>query len=223
MKLPNSLRPEGRYRRVSPGTDVPRQFLDDLQGIDENLFLVWHPFRTLWDTIMNQYSGELENPRNTINRDYHDELIFGFVLTDSQGVPLPDNSWHVWRHCWPHGWAHVCKMVCLDPGYLKLFLNRLDLQARWSERYGMKSYNQLMAELEEEKREKLLDEEQEMVSAIHRENDWLFKKAWENAQRGHIKATNPTKDVIVSAPGVNKRSRIVRLITEKEAGLYTGD
>lgn len=223
MRLPNSLRPEGRYRRVAPGTDVPRQFLDELQTIDENLYLVWHPFQVLWDNIMNQYRGELEDPRNTINRDHQGELIFGFVLTDGAEQPLPDNTWHVWRLCWPHGWAHVCGMQALEPEYLKLFLRRLHLQARWSDKYGVRSWNRLQRELDETQREKALEEQQEMVNALHDENGWLVKRALENAEYGRIKSTNPTKDVIMSGPGLSNKSRIVRPITEKEAGLYTGE
>lgn len=201
---------------------MPRAFIDELKAIDHNFHLVWHDYRVLWDSIINRYEGDLEDPRYTINTDYG-PLTFGFVLTDGEGTPIPDNSWHLWRLCWPHGWGHIMKLESRDPDYLALLANRLHVQARFSDKYGHKSLNRLMREIEEEKMKELLEDKEEMFQVMNEENSWLMKKAAENYASGHVLPTNPTKDVIFSAPGVSNRSRIIRPITDEEGGIYTGE
>lgn len=214
------------------GLDVPSVFFDNLKGIDENLYLVWHQYQVLWDNFINRDEGMLEDPRYTINVE-HGHLNFGHVLINRHGVPLleqtqydkewrPNNygAWHVWRCCKPAGaWAHILRLESTEGDYLSLVASRLNAQARWSDRYGAKSYNRMLETMKEDEREQMMKDKAEMMSAFQTENKWFMKKAMSNFESGVIRPSNPQKEIITNL----SNKKIVRPITDKEAGLWTPD
>jgi hypothetical protein len=232
-ELPKLFRPQFYgYRRCVPGLDVPSVFFDNLQGIDENLYLVWHQYRLLWDNFINQDTGAIEDSRYLININYG-HLNFGHVLVNRHGVPLleqteydkewnPTNygAWHVWRLCKPaSAWAHILRLESTEGDYLSLVINRLNAQARWSDRYGAKSYNRLLETMKEEEREQMMKDRSTMMQAFQTENKWFLKKAADNFASGVTRPTNPTREIITNL----SNKKIVRPITDKEAGLWTPD
>ena len=219
LHLPLKYRPNRPYRRLGYGIDLPRAFVEDLQAIDPDLYPVWHPYRVLWDSIINTYDGEMEDPRYVVNYDYG-EMNFGFVLTDGEGKPLEDGSWHIWRWCYPHGVAHVIKLESREPEYLKLFLKRLYIQAQWTNKYGFIAYNRLLDTVAEEHRTQLMKDRQALFDATQDENRWLMKRAIDNAASGHIDPTNPQVEQVISYPGQTNKSRIIRPMDDTEGGLY---
>lgn len=214
------------------GLDVPSIFFDNIKGIDENLYLVWHQYQVLWDNFINQDPGSLEDPRYTINIDYG-QLNFGHVLVNRHGEPLleqgqydkewhPNNygAWHVWRCCKPAGaWAHILRLESVEGDYLSLVAARLNAQARWSDRYGAKSYNRLLETMKEKEREQMMMERSSMMTAFQTENAWFMKKAAANFASGVTRPTNPQKEIITNL----SNKKIVRPLTDKEAGLWTPD
>lgn len=221
--LPNRWRPSGlRYRKLHPGLDLPRWFIDGIRAVDSNLYFIWHPYRVLYEGMMNQYSGGIEESRYTINA-HGGEEIWGYILTDNNNRPLPEEKWHCWRLCEPYGWAHVFDIKSKDPDYLKTLLNRLWLQARITEKYGFKAYARYLREEKEKEHEKQLKDEDDLFHDVQKENHWLWSKAMDEYSRGNIKPTNPEKDVIMSYKGQDKRSKITREITDGEGGLVLPD
>lgn len=237
IELPKQYRPEcSYYRKCQPGIDVPSIFYDNLQGIDENLYLVWHQYRLLWDTIINDVHGSLEDPRHIINVD-HGHLNFGFVLTDRTGAPILEQTmynktwkpttfgaWHLWRFCKPaSGWAHILKLDSTEGDYLHLVTERLYLQARWTDRYGFRSYNGLLESAREQDKEQIMKDKQEMMQAFQTENRWFMKKAMSNFESGVTRPTNPQKEIITSYSGQGNKNRIIRPATDKELNIWTPD
>lgn len=236
-ELPKLFRPQfHNYRRCIPGLDVPSVFFDNLKGIDENLYLVWHQYKVLWDNFINRDSGMIEDSRFTINIEYG-HLNFGHVLVNRHGEPIleqtdydkewcPNNygAWHVWRCCKPAGaWAHILRLESTEGDYLSLVNYRLNAQAKWGDRYGSKSYNRLLETMKEEEREQMMKDRTEMMQAFQSENKWMVKKAADNFASGVSRPTNPTKDVISSFSGQTNRSRIVVPRTDREMGIWTPD
>jgi hypothetical protein len=219
LHLPKEFRPDRPYRRCAYGIDLSRTFITNLQAIDPWLYPVFHMYRVLWDSIINMYDGELEDPRYTVNYDYG-EMNFGYVLTDGEGRPLEDGSWHIWRWCYPHGVAHVVKLESLSSEYLELVLKRLHLQACWTNKYGFLAYNKLLDNVREEDRTQLMKDREEMFQATQDENRWLLRRAMDEAARGNINPTNPQHESIISYPGQSNKSRIIRPLEDKEGGLY---
>jgi len=220
--LPTIFRPGGARKEFTPGLDLPSWFHDSLKLIDKNLYIVYHPHRLMWDSIINQTTGELEDPRFCIHHE-HGEEQWGFVLTDANGSPIPENAWHIWRLCVPHGWAHVVKIEDHHGKYLRLLVNRLHLQASYSDKYGASQYNRLLDQQTQEERKKEQDDKHDLFNATNEENDWLLKRAMENFESGHVAPTNPTTESIISYPGQINRSKIVRPMTDEEGGLYIPD
>lgn len=218
--LPDKLRPRGsRYRRLSPGLDFPTSFLDDLKGIDHNFYLVWHPFRMLWDSIINADAGGIEDPRYEIHEKYG-ELNFGFVLTNGEGAPVSEPRWHLWRLCEPHGWAHVLSLASQEGGYLRLVAYRMHLQAMFHDKYGgARAYQKLLDEANEEQRAKMRKDEEMYFNAWQEENQWLIDKAKDNFSRGVTAPTNPTKETVMSYSGQSKRSKLVTPLGDEAGGL----
>jgi hypothetical protein len=190
-------------------------------------------YKLLWDTIINEDEGPLEDPRYMINKN-HGHMNFGFVLTNPDGSPAIEETqvekmtgegkkgaWHIWRLCEPHGWAHIIKLESTDPYYLDKVLNRLHLQAEYTNKYGFHSYNRLLESLEEEEREQLQKDKEEVFNATQDENAWLMHKAKENFKSGKTAPTNPKKEVIFSASGISNRSKIVRPLSDEEGGIIT--
>lgn len=223
MRLPEALRPSNSsYREFIPGIDLPSWFQDELKAIDSKLYIVWHPFRVMWDDLMNQYEGLLEDPRFCIHQE-HGEENWGFVLTDGKGVPLPEFSWHVWRLCEPYGWAHVVKIEDKSSEYLSLLTRRLHIQTTFRDTYGDVAWNKNTREEQEEAQIKAQDAHQEMFDAVQDENKWLMRNAMENMERGVTEPTNPTVSQIISYPGQKNRGTMERPLEDEDVGLIGFD
>jgi hypothetical protein len=192
--------------------------MDDLKSIDEKLYLVYHPFAMIWDDMMNQYEGELLDPRFSIHRE-HGEECWGWVTTDGDGAPIPEGAWHVWRLCEPHGWAHVVRVESRHDQYLGLMINRLHIQKTFRERYGDIAWNRLTRDEQEETQIKMQDAYQEGFEAAQEENAWLMKSARDNMSRGVTAPTNPMIEKIVSYAGQTNKSRTSRPLEDSDVGL----
>jgi len=223
IDLPNTLRPRGTvYRRFSPGVDLPSWFYKSIKSIDPKIHFVFHPYKVMWDDIINQYEGTLDNPRFTIHQEYGQEN-WGFVLTGPDKAPLIENSWHLWRLCEPYGWAHIVKVESIIPEYLKTLVERLDLQANFRTKYGDKAWNKELQDQEEILREKIQKEKQECFDAVNEENIGFLKKVMEEFDRGNLKPTNPKKEQVISYPGQKNRTKTSRNLEDHEGGLIIPD
>ena len=219
MKLPSTLRPSNStYRECIAGKDLPSWFLDDLKSIDNKLYVVYHPFALIWDDMINQYEGELLDPRFTIHQE-HGEEVWGFVTTKGDGSPIPECAWHVWRLCEPHGWAHVVRVDSKHQEYLQLMINRLHIQAEYRNRYGDIAWNRKTRDDDEEAQRKAQDHQQELFEAVQDENAWLTRNARENMSRGITAPTNPTIEKIVSYAGQKNRTATSRPLRDEDVGL----
>jgi hypothetical protein len=219
LKLPRDMRPRNvKYRQCELGVDLPASFVHDLRGLDDCLYPVYHPYKILWDDVINEYTGELENPRYQIN-SLSGELVFGFILTNGQGVPSPDGHWHIWRLCRDRGWAHVINIDSKDPGYLDLLVRRLWLQDQYNQKYGFRGYQRMLEEMDLAARDKAMDEKKDLMNEIAKANSGMMARVRENFERGIVKPHNPQKEIIVSGKGINKRSKIVRPLDDAEGGL----
>ena len=219
MKLPSTLRPNNsNYRECIAGQDLPSWFMDNLKAIDEKLYIVYHPFAMIWDDLMNQYVGELEDPRFTIHRE-HGEECWGFVTTDGDGAPIPEGAWHVWRLCEPYGWAHVVRVESKDGDYLHLMVDRLHTQAQFRERYGDIAWNRNMDAEQSLAQKASQDAQQEGFEAVQEENSWLTRNARDNMARGITTPTNPTVEKIVSYAGQKNKTATSRPLEDSDVGL----
>ena len=224
--LPKSLRPTGtnpKVFRAGAGDHLPRWFYDNIKAIDKDLYFVWHPYRLIYDDLMNQYLGSPDDGRFCIHEEFGQE-IWGWILKQvGNDDPAPEEKWHLWRECWPYGWVHVTCIESEQEEYLKLIGKRLWMQARISDTYGRAEWNRMN---EAEKQEFNLSKQKaadQLFADVQDENKWLTKKAMENFDRGDTDPTNPMKESIVSYPGQIKRSKIVRPITDTEGGLVIPD
>ena len=219
MKLPSTLRPSNStYRECIPGRDLPSWFMDNLKSIDDKLYLVYHPFAVMWDNLMNQYEGELEDPRFCIHRE-HGEEVWGFVTTKGDGAPIPEGAWHVWRLWEPHGWTHIVRIDSKHDQYLETVIERLHTQARYCDRYGNFAWNRNMRDEQEQAQVKRQDLHQEQFEAVQEENSWLTRAARDNMSRGIMRPTNPMKETISSYSGQKHRSKLERPLDDSDVGL----
>jgi hypothetical protein len=222
IELPTILRPRGAsYRRLSLGLDLPAWFYDNIKAIDQKLYFVHHPYRVLWDDVINTYSGSLSDPRNYIHQEFGWEN-WGYVLTDGKGAPIEDGAWHLWRLADPFGWAHVIKIDSKDPDYLTLLTDRLHLQAVYKNK-SIKAWRDKQMQDEQDRQEKSFKDREAKFNDVRDENSWLTRKAMENLDRGVINSSNPQHGQIISYPGQKNRSTIRRGVTDEEAGLITPD
>jgi len=221
-RIPQVFRPGGRVRTPQLGIDLPTWFFEGLKGIDEDLFVLWHPYRLHWNDILNQYSGELEDPRLTISISPHygDQELWGWVLTDGQKRPLSENRWHVWRLCRNYGWAHIFPILNTEEAHLKHYLHRLFLRTQIQDKYGIAGWQRFEKEEDELKQQKRVQDHENQFQDTMNENRSLMRVALENMERGYIQATNPTKEVIMSYPGQKKFDKIERPLTDKEGGFF---
>jgi hypothetical protein len=192
--------------------------MDNLKSIDEKLYIVFHPFAMIWDDMMNQYEGELEDPRFTIHRE-HGEECWGFVTTYGDGAPIPEGAWHVWRLCEPHGWAHVVRVDSKEGDYLQFLVHRLQTQAQFRERYGDIAWNRHIDAEQTLAQQAEQDAHQEGFEAVQEENSWLTKKARDNMARGIMAPTNPTVEKIVSYAGQKNHTATSRPLEDADVGL----
>lgn len=219
MKLPSTLRPSNStYRECKAGKDLPSWFMDDLKSIDEKLYIVYHPYALIWDDMINQYAGELKDPRFTIHQE-HGEECWGFVTTDGDGAPIREGAWHVWRLCEPYGWAHIVMVESKDGDYLHLMVNRLHTQTKFRERYGDIAWNRNTDAEDTLAREAQQDAQQEGFEAAQEENAWLTRNARDNMSRGIVAPTNPTVEKVVSYPGQKNHTATSRPLEDSDVGL----
>lgn len=219
-KISKRFRPEGlRLKHLTPGITFPTGFLDDLHSIDPRLYIVFHPYRTETDPIVNQYTGELDDPRFCIGALPGDSKeIWGWALRDNNNQPIKENMYHIWELT-TVGWGHVCRIETREPNYLHFLARRLYLQAKYKDKYGWRAWLKLLHTDQEKMNNKEKADVNDMMSCVYKENEWLTRSAMENMKSGKIVATRPKKDIIMSGAGINKRSRITRDITDKEGGL----
>lgn len=221
MRLPDRHRPTGlSNRRLKPGLDLPTAFIDELKGIDPNLHFVWHRFRVIYDDVMNQYTGSLEEPRFSINERFGVEL-WGWPLLDTEEQPIPDNKWHIWR-LHQHGWSHIINIESRNPEYLRLVIQKIaraDMLSKMSHKERMKFLQDEQDKLEADK----IAAGEALWKDVQKENNKLMRQVAENFASGNTRPTNPTKDVITSFEGQTNRSRIVRPLDDREGGLILPD
>jgi len=206
-------------RECVPGIDLPAWFFHEIKGIDDKLEFVWHQFKTLYDDVMNVYSGSFEDSRHNIHNEFGQEL-WGYPVSNLRGAPVPDLSWHLWRYAWPHGYTHVVKFESIEDSYLSLLLSRLHLQAHAG---SARKYQRLKAQEEEARREKAQKDASDFKRDIDAENAPFYRKALDNALSGKLNPTNPTRDQIISYTGQRNRSRIIRPLDDREGGLVVPD
>jgi len=227
VKLPEQGRPLNVfYRKCALGVDLPAQLFYDLRGLDGNFYFIYHPYRILWDNIVNEYTGKLDEERYPVveNSFKYGQLVMGHVLSNGQGIPAPEGNWHLWRYCSAiNSWAHIIEIKYKDPIYMKLIVERIWLQAKYNDRYGHRSYQKMMEEADLKQRAKIQDEKQDLMNQINKANTALVGRAMYNFEHGRVKPTKPKKDIIVSGAGINKRSRITRDLTDREGGLILPD
>ena len=223
MVLPKDLRPQGlQSKTLVAGIHLPAGFIEDVRAIDESLFFVYHPYRIQYDELTNMYTGSLDDPRWQISEKYGRE-VWGWVMTDNSGAPIPDGTWHIWCLKKDFGYSHVSNIASTDPVYLRRIVTRLGKEKIYKAKYGPFAWNRKMRQDEEERQAKLQDQKDQEYLDITKENDWLLRKAAENLERGVTAPSNPTKEIISSYAGQTNRSKIVRPITDKEGGLYLPD
>ena len=183
--MPKKHRPSGgRLRVPSPGVDLPSGFLDDLHAIDSRLVVIWHPWRVEFDNVMNQYTGQAEDPRFNIHlndQEFGKEEIWGWVLRGLNNTPIPENRWHIWQ-AHDHGYSHVMSiapnidkdvLVSSLSSYLYFLARRIYLQGKFVDKYGAKKWYRMLHQKEEDKRDKEKEDTETMMNAIADENAWL--------------------------------------------------
>jgi hypothetical protein len=227
LRLPERGRPRNvHYKKCAPGVDLPAAFIYSLKGLDSHLWPVFHPYRIAYDDAVNEYTGPLDDPRYPIveNSGRYGELVFGHVYTDGGGRPTPDGTWHVWRWVDPWGaWAHVINLDSKDVEYLNLVVKRLYLADQYNQKYGFRGYQRMMEEMDLARRAKIQDDKADLMNEISKTNQDMLRRVADNLMRKESRPTNPTKDVIMSGAGLNKRSKITRPITDREGGLILPD
>ena len=219
--LPSILRPdrEGHPLRTGAGGDIARFFYDAIKAIDPNLYFVWHPYRVMYDNVMNQYLGMYEDARFCIHEEFGEEVWGYAYLKPKLHEPIPECRWHLWRLCDPYGWCHVSIVESHDDEYLVLLANRLHKQAVFSDRYSQKEYAKMVLKDQEAYMEKQKDDADQLYSDVQKENAWLTRRAMDNMHSGKTAPTTPTKEIITNI----SPKKIVRPITDTEGGLVLPD
>lgn len=217
--LPQDFRPSNLIHRVlAPGLDLPTWFIDEIKSIDHDLHFVYHPYRIQYDDITNNYYGPLDNPRWVIGEQYGQE-VWGWVLTDNKGAPIPENKWHIWQLTKDYGWSHVSNVDALEMDHLNRIVNRLGREKLYRNMYGAMKWNQKLREDIDAFEQKKLQERHNLFADVQSANKTAMKTVMENLERGIVNPTRPTKDIISSFAGQGNRSRITREITDREGGL----
>ena len=223
LRLPEKGLPVGMpYKVCEMGVDLPAQFLFDLRSLDDALYVIYHPYQILWDDMVNDYQGEMLDPRYHIgvNSGRCGELVMGHVLTDGQDNPVPEGKWHVWRWCEPaNAWAHVIAIESKDPDYQRLLVHRMWLQATYNDKYGNRGYQKMMEEADQAGREKIQAEKADLMNEISKANSSMMARVRDNFESGRTQATAPQKETITSYAGQGNRSKMVRPATDREGGI----
>lgn len=227
LKLPERGRPRDvYYRHCALGIDLPAEFVYDMRSIDKDFHFIFHPYRLLWDDMVNDYTGSLEDPRYPIVENTHrfGQLVMGHVLTNGQDVPTEDGTWHVWRWCEPAAaWAHIINIDSRDEQYLRLVAKRIHLAAVYNDKYGHRGYQQMMEQADIERREKIQDDKTDLMDEISKVNSAMLSRVRDNYERGVVNSTNPTKETIMSGGGLSSARKLVRPLSDREGGLILPD
>lgn len=223
LRLPEKGLPVGMpYKVCEMGVDLSAHFLHDLRSLDDQLYVIWHPYQILWDDMVNDYTGSLEDPRYYIgvNSARAGELVMGHILTNGQDIPTPDGNWHVWRWCEPaSAWAHVIAIESKDQMYQQLLIRRLWLQARYNDRYGHRGYQNMMEQADLDERAKMQADKVDLMNDISKANQSMMSRVRDNFEHGRTDPTNPMKETITSYAGQLNKSKTVRPLTDKEGGI----
>ncbi len=223
LRLPEKGLPVGMpYKVCEVGVDLSAQFLYDLRSLDDQLYVIWHPYQILWDDMVNDYQGALEDPRYHIgvNSARAGELVMGHILTNGQDIPTSDGNWHVWRWCEPaSSWAHVIAIESKDPGYQRLLVKRLWLQASYNDKFGARGYQRLMEQADAAEREKMQADKADLMNEISKANQSMMSRVRDNFESGRTEPTRPMKETIISGAGLTSRRKMVRPATDEEGGI----
>ncbi|MFQ5753143.1 MAG: hypothetical protein ACE5HI_14215 [bacterium] len=210
---------------MSPNISInlPRWFRDDLNAIDKRFKLVWHPWRMIWDDVMNKDTGPLDDPRFNIRWDdsYGCE-VWGFVLKGLDDNPIPENRWHLWRFTPDYGWSHIIDIKSKDPKHLQTIIKILWQKAVARDK-GWKHANSESRQHQVEEHEKPISEYNDKFKWVQEQNRDFIQKAYENFAMGRTRPTAPQKEIITSYSGQSNKSKIIRGLTDTEAGLVTMD
>ena len=215
--LPNRYRPIGLpHREFKAGDDLPAKFHYELKALDPDLYCVWHPFKTLYDDVMNAYYGSLDDPRYQIAESFGQE-VWGYVTTNGEGDPLYDENWHIWR-CGSVGWSHICNIASKEPKHLNKVLESI-WEQKLVERYGRKAILRIKEAKQEAEMEKETARRANAFKDLQKENKGMMNQVVENFSRGHIAPTGQTVETITSYAGQGNRSRLSRPSTDEDGGL----
>ena len=227
IQLPKKGRPLGvPYRECDLGLDLPAEFIGDLRSLDNQLYPIFHPYRILWDDMVNCYTGALEDPRYPMQENCfrYNQLVMGHVLTNGKGVPTPDETWHIWRWCEPaRAWAHIVNLDSHDEVYLNILVKRLWLQDKFNSRYGNRGYMKMMEEADLAQRAKIQDDKQNLMKDISKANTAMLSRVRDNYLSGKVDPTSPMRESVISYPGQVNRSKTVRPLSDREGGLILPD
>lgn len=211
--LPNKHRPNGEYRKLNLGLDVPSQFFDDLQSIDSGLYLVWHPYQVMWESIIqNTYTGKAEFPRHR-NQIKFGQVCFGTPVMTPE--PVPENKWHIWRLS-EHGWSHIMPLAYSSRDYLRQVARELYSQTKGIERVGVRNYNTDMRDKSKQIKDEDIKRQSEVLNDTHKANKGFWNAAAENFARGHVAPTNPMKETISSYKGQSNKTKRVRPLRDED-------
>lgn len=220
--LPNTLRPTNlkhKVLRTGAGEDIPRWFYDAVKAIDTKLYFVWHPYKIIYDNVMNQYEGAEDDARFRI-QEWYGEECWGYPLKkQNSNEPVREEKWHLWRLCEPYGWCHVTSVEAKAGEYLRLLAGRLYRQAIISDRYSQKEYTKMTLKEQSELQERRQAEADQLYLDVQKENSWLLNSAMQNFEAGKTAPTRPTKEIITNI----SPKKIVRPIHDTEGGLYLPD
>lgn len=219
--LPQAYRPIGLpHKEFRPGDDLPAEFHYHLKALDHDLYCVWHPYKCLFDDVINNYYGSLEDPRYQIQESFGQEC-WGWVMTDNVGAPLYDETWHVWRKH-QHGWSHIIGIESKEPKYLDKVLDSI-WEQKLVERYGRKAILRMKEAKAEAEMEKKAADACNRFEDVQKENKAAFRKVMENFERGHVEPTNQVVETISSFPGQTNRSRLSRPSEDADGGIVGWD
>src|SRR3990167_1866610 len=99
LKVPSCYRSGGYLRPCTLGVDLPAWFVANVQSVDPDLYPIFHPYQVLWDDVINNHTGALDDPRFTIGTPsgFGHEL-WGYPTKQARSdEPVLDGTWHLWR------------------------------------------------------------------------------------------------------------------------------
>ena len=222
FRVPKELRSTAPLRQLHVGIDLPAWFCHSIKEIDKDLHFIWSDFECIYDDLMNQYTGSLEDPRFCIGPVQGSTYeVWGWPLKLNKDEYKPNKCWHLWRIARPHGWCHVIEISSKEPEYLQFLVERLYKQATYKAKYGVHAWNKLQQDEENERKEKEEAQNQQKFKDLQNENKKFVKLAMENLASGVTAATNPTREIIYGYSNQTNKSKIIRPITDKEGGLVS--